>query len=172
MGIRETLKQASTALTEAGIDHALIGGMALGCLGMHRATADVDLLIDGSKKELAKEALIDNGFRITTETEEVLHFSGAGALDLLLAHRQPTREMLQRAKIFESLAVKCVVAEDIIGLKIQAYINEPKRALQDKADIAGLIQKHKLLDWAKIRYYADLFGEWPTIEKLRDKNDL
>lgn len=144
----------------------------MGGLGVHRATADVDFLIDGDKKELAKEVLAQNGFRLVIETNEVLHFSGSGPLDLLLARRPPTREMLKRARTLPGLGVKSLGAEDIIGLKIQAYINEPRRALQDKADIASLIQLHKHMDWDKIRYYADIFGEWPTLEKLRAEYDI
>ncbi|HEY3486825.1 MAG TPA: hypothetical protein VGL10_02060 [Gammaproteobacteria bacterium] len=115
MGIHKTLSQAGKALTTAGIDYALIGGMALGGLGIHRATADVDLLIEGERKDLAKEVLVKNGFKLITETTEVLHFSGFGALDLLLAHRLPTREMLKRAKTLPNLGVQCLDAEDMIG---------------------------------------------------------
>jgi hypothetical protein len=172
MSIHKTLALAVKALTEAGIDHALIGGMALGGLGIHRATADVDFLIDGEKKDLAREILSKNGFSLVTETAEVLHFSGFGPLDLLLARRNSTREMLKHAKILPKLGVKCLAPEDIIGLKIQAYINEPRRALQDKADIASLIQMHKSMDWTRIRCYADMFGEWPEIEKLRAEYDV
>lgn len=57
------------------------------------------------------------------------------------------------------------LSADIIGLKIQAYKNDASRELQDKADI------QKLLAWPKInlvevKKYADLFCEWPVIEKL------
>ena len=51
-------------------------------------------------------------------------------------------------------------------------MNNPSREAQDKADIVALMQKHPSLDWDKIKGYADLFGEWPVIEKLRKENEL
>ena len=57
-------------------------------------------------------------------------------------------------------------AEDIIGLKIQAYKNDGSRELQDKADIQKLLALPNL-DLETIKKYADLFGEWSVIEKLQ-----
>ena len=57
-------------------------------------------------------------------------------------------------------------AEDIIGLKIQAYKNDGSRELQDKADIQKLLALPNL-DLETIKTYADLFGEWSVIEKLQ-----
>lgn len=165
--IKKTLEEAHIALNEAGIDHALIGGLSLSHYGIHRATQDVDLLVNGLDKNAIKESLIEAGFKLYVETEEAMHFTGEVNLDLLLAHRAPSLAMLDNAFISEILNVKCVKAEDIIGLKIQAYKNNPKRMLQDKADIQSIISKNKDLDWAKIKQYADIFDEWNTIEELR-----
>lgn len=141
-------------------------------LGVHRATMDVDLLIDGGQRDAARSALQAAGFELQAETPEVLHFTGAGSLDLLLANREPTQDMLRRARVLESVQIRCVGAEDIIGLKIQAYVNNPKRMLQDKADIAALIEKHSDLDWARVKRYADLFDQWAAIEKIRSGYDI
>lgn len=170
--LRKALELAHEALTNAGVDHALIGGMALGGLGVHRATADVDLLIEGEKRNIAKQFLLSAGFVLVQETEEVLHFKGVGFLDLLLARREATRNMLRNAVLLPPLGIKCVSAEDIIGLKIQAYRNDPRRELQDKADIAAVIRQNPGLDWNKVRMYADLFDEWPAMEKMRETYGL
>jgi hypothetical protein len=66
-----------------------------------------------------------------------------------------------------NLKVRVLKAEDIIGLKIQAYVNDRSREFQDKADIQNLIKANPALDWARVKKYADLFGEWPTIEAIR-----
>lgn len=170
--LRNTLRLATEALDGVGVDCALIGGLAMAGLGVHRATMDVDLLIDGGQREVARSALQAAGFELQAETPEVLHFTGAGALDLLLANREPTQDMLRRARVLEPVQVRCVGAEDIIGLKIQAYVNNPKRMLQDKADIAALIEKHSDLDWARVKRYADLFDQWTAIEKIRSGYDI
>ena len=166
--IRKTLDLAHRVLSEARIDHALIGGLALGGYEIHRATMDVDFLIIGSVRAQAKEALQNNGFKLEAETDETLHFSGYGNLDLLLANRKPSQEMLKRAGIKTVSEVKCLQPEDIIGLKIQAYSNDRKRAFQDKADIAALIEKCDNLDWDRVKSYAELFDEWEAIEKMKE----
>lgn len=170
--IRKTLDLAQQALSSVDVDCALIGGLALSSLGVHRSTMDVDLLVEGKKKELAKQALENIGFKLFQETDEVLHFTGVGLLDLLLANREPTQNMLKQAELFKPLNIKCVKVEDIIGLKIQAYINDPKRALQDKADIDSLIQCNSDLDWDKVKFYADLFNEWSVIEEIKNNYEL
>src|SRR6185312_2744296 len=151
------------------VDFALIGGFALAAHGVVRATQDIDLLIDGRKKEDAKRSLLKAGFRLAFENAEVMHFSGAGQVDTLLANRQPTLDMLKRAKSINDFPVPVVSAEDIIGLKIQAYKNDPKREFQDKADIQSLLGTVADLDFKLVKKYADLFGEWDFISELRKK---
>lgn len=170
--IKNTLTRAHQALADAGIDHALIGGLALGGLGVHRATLDVDFLVSGADRMRTIETLVSHGFALDSETAETLHFSGYGPLDILLANRPASRGMLDRAMVLPTLGIKCLRAEDIIGLKIQAYVNNPRRELQDKADIAALIGKHRDMDWDRIKAYADLFAEWPALARLRNQYDV
>jgi hypothetical protein len=170
--IHQTLKEVHDILVDADIEHALIGGLALGNLGIHRATMDVDLLVDGDARERALQALESHGYKLHLMTDEVIHLSGDIGLDLLLANRGPTRAMLKRAKVMEDFDLKALVAEDIIGLKIQAYKNNPKRELLDKADIVAIMEKNRKLDWDIIKSYADIFGEWSTIEDLRKLYDV
>jgi len=170
--IKDTLIEAHTILKDLNIDHALIGGLALGNLGVHRATVDVDLLVDGSAKSKIQQAFEAKGYKLQVETDEVMHFTGDIAVDLLLANRAPTKKMLERASTIASIDVKCLKAEDIIGLKIQAYRNNYKRELQDKADIVSILQNNKDVDWELIKYYADIFNEWSTIENLRKKYEF
>ena len=71
------------------------------------------------------------------------------------------------------MGIHCLSAEAIVGLKIQAYKNDPTREYQDKADIQSLIVKHgSTLDWNEIKTYADLFQEMPFLEKLRSLCDV
>jgi len=166
MSLQDTLNKAHQALFNINIDHAIIGGFALAAHGVVRATQDIDLLIDGSKRADAAKALLAAGFTSIHETSEVSHFGGAGQLDVLWANRLPTQQMLQSAKIVLNFPVPVVNAEDLIGLKIQAYKNDPKREFQDKADILALLDRNRALNLQTIRKYADIFGEWPAIEEL------
>ena len=164
--LRKTLLDASEALKKAGVQHALIGGFAMASYGHHRTTIDVDFLADGNRRDLIKEVLLKQGFKLTHESPEVLQFSGPGLLDILLASRPLSQEMLKYAVQNANLGVYVVRPEDIIGLKIQAYKNDPSRELQDKADIQKLLTLPQI-DLILVKKYADLFDEWTTIEKLR-----
>jgi hypothetical protein len=165
--LRVTLQSASSALKAANIEHALIGGFALAFYGINRATADIDFMADGAKKAEILAALTGAGFALIHETKEVLQFSGAGHLDVLLANRPLSRQMLKSAIYHQNVPIYVLAPEDIIGLKIQAYKNDPSRELQDKADIQALLTKNRELDWERIGSYADLFGERAAVEKLR-----
>ena len=169
MGLRDTLTTVHSCLADAGVQHALIGALGLASLGIHRATTDVDLLVDGREKEIVKKALLGNLWKLAMETDEVLHFEGRGNVDFLLAHRPLSLEMIYSAKV-GVLGMKCVSAEGIIGLKIQAYKNDPRREFQDKADIRALMEKYPEMNWDKVKIYADLFDEWPFIDSLRSRS--
>lgn len=164
--LRKTLTLAHVVLDKNGISHALIGGFALAVYGNHRATSDIDFLADGSKKELIKKTLQDEGFKLNHESVEVLQFSGPGFLDILLANRPLSQEMLKNSVQNISLGVYVLRPEDLIGLKIQAYKNDVSRELQDKADIQKLLEKPNL-DLTTVKKYADLFQEWEVIQNLK-----
>ena len=168
MFLEDTLTTTQKSLETEGISYAIIGGFALAAYGVARATQDIDILIDENDADRAKEQLTQAGFKIVFSTEEVLHFSGVGQLDILLARRPLAKEILRDAKRIGEFPGPVVSAEAIIGLKIQAYKNEPRREFRDKADIQSLISNESLqLDYDKIKTYADLFGEWKTIQAMR-----
>ncbi len=141
-------------------------------LGLSRATIDVDLLIEFENKMKAEDLLCKNGFILVHESDEFLQFQGIGLLDILLAKRPLSRKMLKSASLIESLQIKCLLPEDIIGLKIQAFSNDPSREFQDKSDIQFLIQNRAGLDWVKIKEYAELFDKWDEIEAIKNKTNL
>lgn len=163
---------ASQNLKSAQISHALTGGFALALYGINRATADIDLLADGKRKNDIIAILENAGFKLFHETPEVLQFEGVGSLDIILANRPISQKMLEMAKEADQVGVRVLCPEDIIGLKIQAYKNDNLRRLQDQADIQAIILKNKTLDWKRIKQYADLFGEWKTLLDLGAPHDF
>lgn len=169
MEIQDILSVAKGSLEKEGVKFALIGGFALAAHGVIRATQDIDLLVDGGKRGIARKALIDAGFVLAFENSEVLHFSGLGQLDILLANRDSTLDMLRRARLINDFPIPVVSAEDLIGLKVQAYKNNPDREFQDKADIQALLKTVTKLDFDLIKKYADLFDEWEFISNLRKR---
>lgn len=169
MEIQDTLTAAADALVESNISFALIGGFALAAHGVVRATQDIDLLVDGKKKEQAKATLLKKGFSVQFENDEVMHLTGLGQLDCLFANRPMTQAMLARAVKINEFPVPVVLAEDIIGLKIQAYSNDSMREFQDKADIQALMEANELLNFDQVKIYADMFDQWDFIQALRSK---
>ncbi len=165
INLRKTLEIARSQLESAQISFALIGGFALSAHGIHRATKDIDFLVDGSKKEEIKKIFLSQGFNLSYESAEVLQFCGPGYLDILLANRPLSLEMLRTSSNYKLFNIPVVSPEGIIGLKIQAYKNDPSRKLQDLADIQGLLNIPKI-NLNKVKEYADLFNEWTEIEKL------
>lgn len=169
MNLRATLKLAHSLLDQNGIDHAMIGGLAMACYGSTRATVDLDLLIREENKDKAKALLLKNGFTLVNESEEVLQFAGMGYIDILLARRPISQQILKDANSDGPEGIRFVKTEDLIGLKIQAYINDPSRELQDKADIQFLIENVDNMDWDRIKSYADLFNQWNAINEIKNK---
>ncbi len=168
MELGQALKEIHRHLDDNSIDHALIGGFALAVHGIPRATGDVDFLVDENDVDQLQNQMSAMGYSMRLKTEEVLHFSGPVRVDFLLARRPLARAMLSRAQKWAPFQIKCLEAEDLIGLKIQAYINDSRREFQDKADIQFLIGRYQDLDWQRIRVYADIFGQWDVIQAIRD----
>jgi hypothetical protein len=169
MNLRATLKLAHSLLDQHKIPHALIGGLALACYGSTRATVDLDLLIREEHKDKVKTLFLNNGFNLAFESEEVLQFSGMGYVDVLLARRPISQKILSEANINGPEGINFVRCEDLIGLKIQAYVNDPSREFQDKTDIQFLIENVETMDWERIKSYADLFHQWEVVNEIKNK---
>ncbi|MAX66905.1 MAG: hypothetical protein QF441_07945 [Bacteriovoracaceae bacterium] len=169
MDLRNTLKFVHNLLSGNSIDHALIGGLGLACYGSTRATVDVDLLVYEEDKEQIEEIFLKSGFSLQNKSEEVLQFSGMGYVDLLIARRPISRDILKFSNGNGPEGINFVRAEDLIGLKIQAYKNDVTREFQDKADIQFLISSQDQLNWEQIKKYADLFDEWEVIDEIKKK---
>lgn len=165
--LRKTLTTIHELLSQSGVQHALIGAMALTCYGSTRATSDIDFLIHENSKNLIKDLLKRNGFKLDHESDEVLQFSGTGFVDFLIARRPLSQQMIMNSRKGGPEGVQFVQPEDFVALKIQAYKNDPQRQLQDKADIKYIFDNIVDLDWDKIKSYADLFGEWEAMLAIK-----
>jgi hypothetical protein len=178
MDFLHVIRRVCRTLDAAGICYALIGGFAMALRGVQRATVDLDFLLLLEDLERADRVLRAAGYRRDYHSENVSHYVGddgkLGRIDLLHAFRGPSLSMLARAEridIADGLDLPVVHSEDIIGLKIQAAVNDPQRAETDWADIKLLIEAAahlgQSLDWTLIADYLDIFGldaELPRLE--------
>ncbi len=157
----------------------LTGGFAMGVLGAARTTADLDFLVHSDDMPRVHAFLESLGYRRIHSSENVSQYdnpaSAWGSLDFIHAFRPSSLEMLSRA-IDKPLAAKRVARvlrpEDVIGLKVQAIANSPKRRMRDLADIEALIQANvDSLDWALIKTYFELFSLGAEYSDLKVRLD-
>lgn len=174
MDFEAVVKLLFSEFDKQRIRFAVIGGFALQAAGLSRMTHDIDFLIHIEDAPKAKAILTSIGYDISHESKDAINFWGKlkslGGVDFIIAHRKYALAMLQRAQGKEIIAgyhAKVVVVEDLIGLKLQAAVNDPARASQDMADIEWIIRHHrKDLDLTLLREYFGLFEKLPELEKI------
>lgn len=173
----------STLLREFGeqaIDYAVMGGFALGFWGVTRATIDIDLLLLIDDAPRAESILDKYHYHPVHKTENVAQYASDltpyGSIDILYAFRSISRSMLSRSvtiTISDDLVVKSLIPEDIIGLKLQALVNDPSRQGQDLADVEALLQakqrRQEAVDWELLREYFELFDRSEILADLLER---
>jgi predicted nucleotidyltransferase len=174
----KVLKLLIRDFEKENINYAIIGGFAVGALGIMRATMDLDFLVDA--KDIPKLAKIMGkyNYRCVFKTENVSQYvSGIkifGEVYFLHAFRKISLSMLKRAKeipIFgEKFKIKVLEPEDIIGLKLQALVNDSSKETKEYADIEALMDYFKdKLNWDLIKEYFSLFEKENKFVELRQK---
>jgi len=170
MDLRTVVDRVSGRLRAAGIDHALIGGLALAAHGVVRATGDIDLLVDGERADDAAGILGELGYECLHRGEHVANFTSEkeGRVDLLFARREYGRAMLARAASDPTRpddSLRVVDAADLVGLKVQSSSNDPSRARLDLADIQRLLESASV-DLERVREYFRLFDREEELDRL------
>ncbi|MBM2839393.1 MAG: hypothetical protein HW415_2018 [Deltaproteobacteria bacterium] len=178
MEFKLVIKTLLAEFEKAKVRYALMGGFALGALGIPRATVDIDFLVLRDDMERVSGIMAGMGYRCVYKSENVSQYVSSekifGEVDFLHAFRESSMGMLERAediKIFgEELAIKVVKPEDLIGLKVQAMANDETRKAVDLADIEALMAHYGTkLDWLVIEEYFSIFGMSETAKELRRK---
>lgn len=168
MSLKHGLELVQAAFQAAGAPYALIGGFALSVYGYARATNDLDFLVHGDFKDAVEREMVSRGFVKIFTSDEVDQWDGEVPVDFIYARRDLSKKMLQRATSFTPLGgTRVIDPTDLIGLKIQAYINNPKRLLQDLADIQKMAELNTI-DWERVKVYAEAFGEWDRVKSFKN----
>ncbi len=78
-------------------------------------------------------------------------------------------DRIWRKKILsETLTIKVLRVEDLIGLKVQAMANDESRKTVDYSDIEAVMKLHgKELNWSDIEEYFSMFGFHNMFSKLK-----
>jgi hypothetical protein len=156
---------------------ALIGGFALPFFGVQRATGDVDFLADAAGAAPLHDALIEAGAKCLHRGPDAANYAAVPGIvspvDFIFAARRRARAMLDRSRIRllkgARIRVPVVDAEALIGLKLQALANNPRRR-QDAADIAALFaSRTDSLDVELLRDYYKLFDREQELEEALER---
>lgn len=169
MNFVKVIEEVTKCLDTQGIRYALIGGFAMALRGVQRATIDMDFILMLDDLEKADAIFQSAGYVRAYKSENVSHYMAKdddfGRIVLLHAFRGPTLGMLNRAEriaVSEGLTLPVVQVEDIIGLKVQAAVNSPKRATADWADIRMILEtaaeSQQSIDWKLLKEYLELFN--------------
>ena len=178
MNFAQVITAVCGQLDAAGVRYALIGGFAKALRGVQRATMDLDFILMLDLLAIADRILTGCGYRREFHSENVSHYLAAdgawGRIDLLHAFRGPSLGMLRRAERLPAgadLTLPVVMIEDIVGLKVQASINDPTRAVSDWHDIRLLLESARAqglsLDWALLEDYLRLFNLEGRLTELK-----
>ncbi len=150
--------------------------MAVGLLATPRATKDLDFLVHVADLPGVDTLMKRLGYRLASRTENFSRFEGRfpfqGTVDLQHAIRPGSISMLGRAgtRAIPGLRRKgrILLAEDLVGLKVQAMANDPERVDRDRADIVDVLRaRGKRVQWTRVLGYYSDFGRRREGLKIR-----
>jgi predicted nucleotidyltransferase len=163
------IAEAAAALNSIGARFALIGGLALASHKVVRATQDVDLLTAAEKADEIDAELARLGYRCLHRSADAGNYARDDEhLDLLYASRPIARRLLAEAAELKTALgdLRVVGAEGLIGFKLQALMNDPRRT-QDLEDIRALLRANRAtLDMKQVREYFCLFERESLLDDI------
>ena len=178
MDFKMVLRIVLGEFEKENVRYALIGGLALGALGVARSTVDVDFLESLEDMPKVDNIMKANDYECAYTSENVSQYISSlkmfGEIDFLHAFRKASVGMLDRASEKEifggELKIRVIGPEDMIGLKLQAAVNDDKRRGQEYADIESVLEKYaSSLDWNMLEEYFEVFGMNEKFVELRER---
>ncbi len=178
MDFELVFEKVITKFKEENIRYGLIGGFALGVMGILRATMDIDFLLLVDDLEKADNILTASMYKCLHKTENLSQYSSdlkvLGSIDIIHASRRLSREMLARVdffNVFDKYSIPVLSAEDLIGLKVQAITNDASREAIDFHDMRLLLEYRKRteieIDWELLAEYFVLFERRDLLNVLK-----
>ena len=163
------LEEVIASLSKVDARFALIGGLALASHKVIRATQDIDLLTDSEKAEDIDRELIALGYHCLHRSADAGNYlRGDERVDFIYASRPAARGLLSNATSVQTAfgEVRVVSTEGLIGLKLQGFVNNPRRT-QDLEDIKALVAANRqALKMDEVREYFRLFKREALLEEI------
>jgi hypothetical protein len=155
-------------LERRGVPVALIGGLALHAYGAGRATFDVDVVTMRSAQRELVAILEARGYQtqhLSSGYSNHLHPDSTwGRIDVVYVDEGTAAKLFGpagRREVLPGVSVLVPRPEHLIAMKVRAMANDPRRRLQDMADIQRLLTLPEV-DRAEARGYFERLGleEW------------
>lgn len=146
--VYQTLENLKDRLTRAGIDYAVIGGMALTIHGYVRATQDVDLLMTAEGLEAFRSSLVGRGFvpAFTGATKMFKDAATGVSVEIITSGEFPGDGKPKSVSFpdpalvaVELDGIRVVRLTTLVELKLSSGLTAPDR-LKDLADVQELIR--------------------------------
>ncbi|GFO68312.1 hypothetical protein GMLC_18910 [Geomonas limicola] len=178
MDFKATVRKLVAAFEREGIDYGLIGGFALGLWGVHRGSVDLDFLVRREDLHTIDAVMSELGYELRHRSENVSQFLSPhlvfGKLAFLHAFRKASLKMLERVEhkvLFgNGITLAVLQPEDLIGLKLQALVNDPRREPVDRNDIEMLMAvRDRSMNWEIVREYFEIFEMLELFNELERK---
>ena len=123
--VLDDARRVSATLTELGVPHALVGGLAVGLHGYPRATNDVDFLV-------GEEAFASTSPRLTLR-EELAEVVRWGRIDLIAA-------LPEDPVLADEVVQGGVDFVPVVGIEVLVLMKLRAGRLQDLADVEALVR--------------------------------
>ena len=160
------LRELDAAFRSRGVGYAAIGGLAVNAHGFVRATRDIDLMVLVEDAATVRTIALDLHYSVLDEGKEISSYvRDRQRFDVMHAQRPISRDLLARASEvpLDGMRIPIIPVEGLIGLKVQAYNDNPRR-LQDVMDMIELFRVNTTLNMEEVRSYFRLFDR----ERLLD----
>ena len=127
------------------------------------------MLIESERADDVDRELARLGYQCIHRSHDAANYTrGDERIDFLYADRPIARRLLADAAGLETALgdLRVVSAEGLIGFKLQALANDPRRT-QDLEDIRSLLRANRsLLDMEEVRTYFRLFDREMLLDEI------
>ena len=178
MDFQLVFEKVISSFEKEALQYGLIGGFAMGVMGILRATMDIDILLLVDDLDKADKILTDCMYSCVHRSPHLSQYTSSfkilGSIDILHASKTISKEMLSRVerfRVFDKYTIPVLSPEDIIGLKVQAITNDVQREATDIYDMRLLLeyqlQRKRLIDWELLDEYFSLFSKQTLLTTLK-----
>ena len=178
MDFQLVFEKVISSFEKENLQYGLIGGFALGVMGILRATMDVDILLLVDDLDKADKILTGCMYSCVRRSPHLSQYVSKlkplGSIDILHASKTISKEMLSRVerfKVFNKYMIPVLTPEDIIGLKVQAIANDAHREATDIYDMRLLLEyqmkRKRRIDWELLDEYFSLFNKQALLTTLK-----